>query len=184
MGRAARGVRVVAAAALTAWGLAASASAQPQTTPPASPGSTPEGAQGHALPTSVDRVKDRLSREPVIQLDHGPIFRVEIAERRPRYWDLEAPFLVEPAPRLPTTRWHDEFLGMTTPPEARLFSPMNRPSETAMVAATSLLFAGAASLLQDAVRQWRENRSEGRRRAAREEVDAALAAWAAANPQK
>ena len=133
------------------------------------------------LPTSIDKVREGLAREPVLVLETQPVFRVEVTERRPRYWDLQSPFHFTFEPRTTTTRWHDEFLAMSTPREVTMYSPMYSSSDTAMAAATGLLFAGAASLITSAFKEWRENRREGKARAAKEEVDAALAAWEAAN---
>ena len=147
------------------------------------PPGQPEPDPDTSLPTSLDKVRDGLSREPVIRLTTLPIFRVDINQRRPRYWDLEAPFLFPAEPRTSTTRWHDEFLAMTTPDEVRAFSGLNSGSaETLQLAATSLLFAGAVKLVQSGFAKWQDGRQQGRVRAAREEVDAAIAAWEAANP--
>ena len=130
---------------------------------------------------SVDRIREGLGREPVLRLDGLPVFSLTINERRPRYWDLQSPFLFKVEPRTSTTRWHDEFQAMVTPDEARLYSPMLSPSETATIAATSLLFAGAASLVKAGFSEWKQGRREGQARAAVAEVDAALAAWRLAN---
>jgi hypothetical protein len=165
----------VAAGQAPAAGQAQTATRQP----PGEAEADPEAS----LPTSVDKVRDGLAREPVIRLTTQPIFRVDINERRPRYWDLEAPFLFPVEPRTSTTRWHDEFLAMTTPDEVRAFSGLNSGSaETLQLAATSLLFAGAVKLVQSGFAKWQDGRREGKVRAAREEVDAAIAAWEAANP--
>jgi hypothetical protein len=43
--------------------------------------------------------------------------------------------------------------------------------------ATGLLVAGAVKLLQAGFSEWQEHRREAKARAARAEVDAALAAW-------
>ncbi len=157
--------------------------------PPASEGQgaslEPRGTDEETeLPVSVDRVRKALEREPVLRLDTLPVFSLIISERRPRYWDLQSPFLFQVEPRTSTTRWHDEFQSMVTPDEARLYSPMLSPSETATIAATSLLFAGAASLLKAGFSEWKQGRREGKARAAVAEVDAALAAWALANERK
>ena len=160
----------------------APAAAQAQTATRQPPGEA-EADPEASLPTSVDKVRDGLAREPVIRLTTQPIFRVDINERRPRYWDLEAPFLFPVEPRTSTTRWHDEFLAMTTPDEVRAFSGLNSGSaETLQLAATSLLFAGAVKLVQSGFAKWQDGRRQGKVRAAREEVDAAIAAWEAANP--
>ena len=165
----------VAAGQAPAAGQAQTATRQP----PGEAEADPEAS----LPTSVDKVRDGLARESVIRLTTQPIFRVDINERRPRYWDLEAPFLFPVEPRTSTTRWHDEFLAMTTPDEVRAFSGLNSGSaETLQLAATSLLFAGAVKLVQSGFAKWQDGRRQGKVRAAREEVDAAIAAWEAANP--
>ena len=178
--------------------LTVTASAQQASVPSALAGSTasestaeqqqdptqqPQASTG-PLPVSVDRIREELGREPVLRLDSLPVFSLTINERRPRYWDLQSPFLFKVEPRTSTTRWHDEFQAMVTPDEARLYSPMLSPSETATIAATSLLFAGAASLLKAGFGEWQQGRREGKARAAVAEVDAALAAWALANERR
>jgi hypothetical protein len=164
-----------------AGGLAVPASAQPSPAAPAPAGSTAElTAPGQtALPVSLDRIRDELSREPAIRLESQPVFRVAITERRPRYWDLQSPFLFTLEPRTTTTRWHDEFRAMVTPEEVSMYGPMHSSGETAQLVGTGLLFAGAVKLVEAGIGKWRENRREGKARAAREEVDAALAAWEA-----
>jgi hypothetical protein len=169
-------MRRVAAGVAVLLGLVVPASAAAQ--PPSQPAS-PATAQ---LPTSVENVREGLSREPVLQLEAPPVFRIEVTERRPRYWDMQSPFHFTFEPQ-GGGRWHDEFLAMTTPREVGMYSPMYSNADTAMAAATSLAFAGAASLVTAAFRDWREARREGKAREAREEVDAALAAWEAANPK-
>jgi hypothetical protein len=161
------------AALLFGIAIAAPAAAQSQSQPVAP-------APQFQLPTSVENVREGLAREPVLRLEAPPIFRVEVTERRPRYWDLQSPFhfTFEPGGG---ANWHREFLAMTTPREAGMYTPMYSNADTAMVAATGLVFAGTASLVTAAFREWREGRREGKAREAREEVDAALEAWAAAN---
>jgi hypothetical protein len=120
----------------------------------------------------------------VLRLDSQPVFRLNITERRPRYWDLQSPFLFTLEPRTSTTRWHDEFTSMVTPTEATMYGSMLSASETATIAATSLLFAGAASLLKAGFSEWKQSRRDGKARAARDEVDEALAAWELVNTPK
>jgi hypothetical protein len=205
MGRSAWGARGCAAAALMASCLTVAASAQQASVQSAPAGSTatdstrqqPQASEGQGaslkprgteeeteLPVSVNRIREGLGREPVLRLDSLPVFSLTINERRPRYWDLQSPFLFEVEPRTSTTRWHDEFQAMVTPDEARAYSPMLSASETATIAATSLLFAGAASLLKAGFSEWKQGRREGKARAAVAEVDAALAAWALANEKR
>jgi hypothetical protein len=136
------------------------------------------------LPVSLDRVRKGLAHEPVLRLDSQPVFRLAITERRPRYWDLQSPFLFAVEPRTSTTRWHEEFRSMVTPTEATMYGSMLSQSETATIAATSLLFAGAASLVKAGISEWKQSRRDGKARAAREEVDEALAAWKLVNTPK
>ena len=191
MGRSALGARGCAAAALMAGCLTVTASAQQAAAPSTPAGSTdarPQASGGREdslrpqeLPVSFERVRDGLAREPVLRLDSLPVFSLTVNERRPRYWDLQSPFLFATEPRTSTTRWHDEYLSMTTPTEARMYGSMLSASETATLAATSLLFAGAASLVQTGFGQWKQSRREGKARDAVDEVDAALEAWELAN---
>lgn len=165
-----------------AGGLAVPASAQQPPVAPAPAGSTaqpPGPIPQDALPLSVDRVREGLAREPLIRLDRQPVFRVAISERRPRYWDLQSPFLFTLEPRTTTTRWHDEFRSNVTPEEVSMYGPMHSSGETAQLVATGLLFAGAVELVQAGFGKWRQHRREAKARAARLEVDAALAAWEA-----
>ena len=178
MGRSAWGARGCAAAALMASCLTVTASAQQASVPSSPAGSTAPDA------VSVDRVRDGLTREPVLRLDTLPVFSLIVNERRPRYWDLQSPFLFKVEPRTSTTRWHDEFQAMVTPDEARLYSPMLSQGESATIAATSLLFAAGASLITEGFSQWTQSRRDGKARAAVAEVDAALAAWALANEKR
>ena len=161
-----------------------------QTAPPGSTKDRPQasGEQDDSLkpqeiPLSFERIRDGLAREAVLRLDSLPVYRMTVNERRPRHWDLQSPFQFPVEPRTSTTRWHDEFNAMVTDPEARLYSPMLSQGETATIAATSLLFAGGASLIKAGFSEWKQKRREGKARAAVDEVDAALAAWAAANPR-
>lgn len=198
MSRSVLDVRGCAAAALMACGLTVTASAQHASGPSSPAGSTPtrpqasdaredslrprdtETAAQNALPVSVERVREGLAREPAIRLDGMPVFSLTVNERRPRYWDLEGPFVFPMEPRTTTTRWHDEFRSMVTPTEATAYGSMLSQSETATIAATSLLFSGAASLVKAGFSEWKRSRREGRAREAAAEVDAALAAWQAA----
>ena len=157
---------------------------QPQTSGSEDVSLKPRNAEQAELPVSLDRVRKGLEHEPVLRLDVQPVFRLDITERRPRYWDLQSPFLFPVEPRTSTTRWHDEFRSMVTPTEATMYGSMLSQSEAATIAATSLLFAGAASLLKAGINEWKQSRRDGKARAAREEVDEALAAWELANTPK
>lgn len=171
-------MRRIAVGVAVILGLAVAPASRAAAQPPRQPApSTPSAAP---LPTSVENVREGLSREELLRLEAPPVFRIEVTERRPRHWDMQSPFHFTFEPQA-GGRWHDEFLSMTTPREAGMYTPMYSSADTAMAAATSLAFAGAASLVTAAFREWREGRREGKARAAREEVNAALAAWEAAN---
>lgn len=120
-----------------------------------------------------------MRREPSLRLDVGPVFRVAIQERRPRYLDLTSEQFKLPwwEPRSSTTLWHDEYLAMVTPPEYRLYSQVFTNGELLQLAATSLAFAGAMSLIKAGIGEIAEARREGQVRDARREVDEALRAF-------
>ena len=192
MGRPAWGARSCAAVALMAGSLTVTASAQLASAQTAPAGSTRATGQQPQLPdaateppVSIERVREGLTREPALRLDVQPIFRVEVRERRPRYWDLDlqSPFLFPLEPRANSTRWHNEFLSMVTPEEASLYSPMLSTGELATVAATSLLFSGAAELIKDGFQKWGQARKKSKQRAAKKEVDEAILEWEFANPR-
>lgn len=169
--------------------LTVNASAQQAPGAPAPAGSTqsprdqPPPPPADALPVSIDRVREGLTHQPAMRLDIQPVFRLQITERRPRYWDLQSPFLFQVEPRSSTTQWHNEFLAMVTPSEASAYSPMLTTGELATISATSLLFAGAAELVKDGFGKWRSSRKKGKERAAKKEVDEALLQWEFANPR-
>jgi hypothetical protein len=192
MGRSAWGARGCAAVALMAGSLAVTASAQQASAQTASAGSTRATGQQPqprdsttGPPVSIERVREGLKREPALRLDVQPVFRLEVRERRPRYWDLDlqSPFLFPVEPRASSTRWHNEFLAMVTPQEASAYSPMFTTGELVTVAATSLLFAGATELVTDGFQKWGQARKKGKQRAAKKEVDEAILEWEFANPR-
>ncbi len=182
-----RGSWMGAAAALMAACLSAPVSAQqasPASPAPAAPDASrdpPADARDPlpALPTSFERVKEELKEPPALKLDVQlpPVFRIEITERVPRHWELSNRFYVPKEPRTATTRWHDEFLAMTTPPEFRAYSPALTQSERAVIAASSLAFAGVMALMQQAVEGIADARRNAREAQAREEVEAAWRAF-------
>ena len=141
-------------------------------TPPGRPSQQPSDE----LPYSLDRIKEELEKEPliVLDLDGLPVFRLEVIERRPRAFELPGQFDVPWQPRPATTAWHDEFLAMVTPEEARLWSPLFTSGEIAQLAGTSLASLGVLELAAAAARRWRDARRRAREAAAREEVDEAL----------
>jgi hypothetical protein len=128
-----------------------------------------------ALPISLERISEGLERTPVIDLDAlRPTFRVEIVGTRER-WTLEIDWLgTEEGFKPPAgTPWHNQYLNMVTPAQAGSFGAFEG-SDLLQVMGTSLaqrLAAGwVAGKITSAVRGRRE-------RKAREEVDAAIAAW-------
>jgi hypothetical protein len=138
-----------------------------------------ESRESPTTPYSVDRVRESLEREPAVvtSLDRLAVFRLEIVERRPRTLDLDSPFTTSGEPRSWTTSWHDEFLGMVTPDEARPYSPMLSSTDRMQLVGTSLAALGVIELATSAVNTWRASRRRGAEAAARREVDAALEAF-------
>jgi hypothetical protein len=127
------------------------------------------------LPVSVDRIQHQLERKPSISLDLiRPTFRTEVIEKRPS-WLGEIDWLGDDA-RLPHPsgpRWHDEFLNMVTPPQARLYGQANN-GDLLQLVATSVVEAVMTRALVSKVRTAAERR---RAREVRQEIDDAIAAW-------
>jgi hypothetical protein len=128
-----------------------------------------------ALPISLDRIGKQLEKTPVLDLSATrPMFRMQIFGTRPR-WTTSIDWLgTANGGRPPVgTPWHDQFLNMVTPPEARSFGAF-QGTDLLQVMATSLaqgLAVGAvAGKIKTTIRERRE-------RAARAEVDAAIAEW-------
>jgi hypothetical protein len=120
-------------------------------------------------PSSMDRIKDALAREPALVI-HLPTFRSGITERRPGYFDLAEPVALPKHPPVWNAGWHNEFLAMVTPPEFRMWQAFTN-SDLLQVSATSLasgLFGKGLTSVSD----WRQTAREAQ---AREEVDRALA---------
>jgi len=135
----------------------------------------PPAVDTDQLPISVDRIQEQLEHPPTINLDAvRPNFRAEVIGKRPQWWgDID--WLGE-QPRLPqptTPRWHDDFLNMVTPPQARLYGQSNN-GDLAQLVATSMVQALVTRALVAKVRNASENRHK---RQAQQEVDDALAAW-------
>ena len=165
-----RGVAVVVMVAL-AWATPAGAQQQPEPPPstPASPVDVDE------LPVSVERIQNRLAQPSAITLDLiQPVFRLEVVERRPE-WQIDIDWLGtrDGAPVPYGYPWHDQFLAMVTPPEARAFGAFTG-TDLLQILATSL----AQGLITTAVAEKITSAIKERRaREAREEVDAAIDAW-------
>jgi hypothetical protein len=157
-----------------------SASAQtgnaPQAPQPQKPATGPATVVDvEALPISLERISEQLEKPPVLDLGATrPTFRVQILGTRPRWstgidWLGTADGLKPPA----GAPWHDQFLNMVTPPEARGFGAF-QGMDLLQVMGTSLAQGLAAGAVAGAIKS---SLRERRERQAREEVDAAIAAW-------
>lgn len=128
-----------------------------------------------ALPISLERIEERLERTPVIDLETlRPTFRVQIIGTRPR-WTLGIDWLgteegFKPPAGIP---WHNQYLNMVTPAQARSFGAFEG-TDLLQVMGTSVAQGLAAGLLAGKIKSTLRARRE---REAREEVDAAIAAW-------
>jgi hypothetical protein len=136
-----------------------------------------------ALPIDIGRIRRKLEQpQPPVRLDFNrPIFRVEVIQKRPD-WVGEIDWLGnEPNVPHPTRpAWHDEFLAMTTPPQARLFGQSNNLDLLQLVA-TSVVQAALTGALVGKVRSAAAARREAE---ARREVDDAIAAWKKAREER
>ncbi len=156
-------VSLVGTVGMTLFCLTAHAAAQERPAPPAN------DQLPQSEPSSMDRVKDALAREPALVI-HLPTFRSGTTERRPGYFDLAEPVALSKQPPVWNAGWHNEFLAMVTPPEFRTWQAFTN-SDLLQVSATSM---GAALFGKGlaAVSDWRQTAREAQ---AREEVDRALA---------
>jgi hypothetical protein len=155
--------------------------AAPSSSQPASPsGPAPTGQQvpvdTDALPIDVGRIRRQLeqSKAPIRLEFSRPIFQLEVIENRPE-WVGEIDWLGnEPNVPHPTRpAWHDEFLAMTTPPQARLYGQSNNLDLLQLVA-TSVVQAALTNAIVGKVRSSAAARREAE---AKREVDEAIAAW-------
>ena len=166
-----RGVAVVVIVALAC--ATPAGAQQPQPERPSSSPATPVDVD--ELPVSVERIQNRLAQPSALSLDLiQPVFRLEVVERRPE-WKIEIDWLGtrDGAPVPFGYPWHDQFLAMVTPPEARAFSAFTG-TDLLQILATSL----AQGLITQAVAaKIKSAITERRAREAREEVDAAIEAW-------
>jgi hypothetical protein len=128
-----------------------------------------------ALPLSLDRIAEQLEKPPALRLDTiHPTFRVQIFGERPR-WLADIDWLgAADGRKLPVgAPWHDQFLNMVTPAEARSFGAFEG-TDLLQVMATSLAQGLATQAVVGAINSAIRERRERR---AKEEVDAAIAAW-------
>ena len=152
---------------------------------PGAPAQRPPGQQDapatdtpinvESLPISLERIGEELERTPVIDLEAlRPTFRVQIVGARPR-WTLGIDWLgTEEGFKPPAgTPWHNQYLNMVTPHQARSFGAFEG-TDLLQVVGTSFVQALAAGLVTGKIKSAVQARSERR---AREEVDAAIAAW-------
>ncbi len=145
---------------------------QPQ---PQNPPAAKTAVNVDALPVSLERISEDLERTPVIDLDAlRPTFRVQIVGTRAR-WTLGIDWLgTEEGVKPPAgTPWHNQYLNMVTPAEARSFGAFEG-TDLLQVMGTSLAQGLAAGLVAGKIKSALRARRE---REAREEVDAAIAAW-------
>jgi hypothetical protein len=174
---------VLRAGVLVVYVISWSAAAGAQTTgAPAQRPSTQQEAPAadtpinvEALPISLERIGEGLERAPVIDLEAlRPTFRVQIVGARPR-WTLGIDWLgTEEGIKPPAgTPWHNQYLNMVTPPQARSFGAFEG-TDLLQVVGTSFVQALAAGLVTGKIKSAVQARRERR---AREEVDAAIAAW-------
>jgi hypothetical protein len=131
------------------------------------------------LPISIERIQKGLARQPAMTtVPSRPIFRLEVfGEQRRLAGDIDwlDPEHENSAYRPNGPRWHNEFLSMVTPPEARAYGAFS-PGELLQVAVTSLAQALGTRAVVGAVKSATRDR---RQRQAEAEVDAAIAAWKA-----
>jgi hypothetical protein len=142
---------------------------------PAQPSSPKQQVDTDELPVSVDRIQQQLEHPPAINLElTRPVFRAEIVARRP-LWVGSIDWLGDQAklPQPTSPAWHDEFLSMVTPPQARLYGQANN-GELLQLVATSFVQAAMTRAL---VGKIREAASARRAAEARREVDEALSDW-------
>lgn len=147
------------------------------TAEPPAPPQQAAPASGGELPVDLDRIQRTLSRPPALKMKSDrPVFRVEVLGRKPTIEEILGPdYLRGPVPHGGMT--HQEFLSMVTPDEFRGYS-MFTNREGITLAATSLALHWA---LMKAVDKLKQAHSERARKAAREEVLAALNELEAAN---
>ena len=139
------------------------------------PAGTATNVDVDALPISLERIGEQLEKPSVLDLSATrPTFRVQIYGKRPR-WTSGIDWLGTAEGGKPPvgTPWHDQFLNMVTPPEARSFGAFTG-TDLLQVMATSLAQGLAAGVV---VGKIKSSLRERREREAREEVDAAIAEW-------
>jgi hypothetical protein len=153
------------------------ASAQTGGAPSEPPATAPKppAVNVDALPLSLERIAEQLEEPPALRLDTTqPTFRVQIYGQR-QLWLGDIDWLgTADGRRAPAgVQWHDQFLNMTTPPQARSFGAFEG-TDLLQVMVTSLVQGLATETVAGAIKAAIRERRE---RQAKEEVDAAIAAW-------
>ena len=134
---------------------------------PAAPALDPDD-----LPVSIEKIQRALSRPPAIRVtEQRPVFRVEVFGRKPTIEEILGPdFHRGPVAYGGIT--HQEFLNMVTPKDVQGYAAFTN-KEAAVVAVTSFALQYA---LAKAIKKFQEAKREIDRKAAKREVDEALAA--------
>jgi hypothetical protein len=130
------------------------------------------------LGVSFDRVKAALERElgPALRISSDqPTFRVEIIEKRkPFLPDFTEGLKIDWQPVTATGLYHDEFMSMVTPPQARPYGAFVN-GELVQVALTSvlnsLLMSGARSLIDSGRDAWQARVEQAIREQVRREFE-------------
>jgi len=133
----------------------------------------PVEAQAAAPLVSLDRIREGLDRapQPRLKMPRPPDFWITVEGQLPRIDAFITNESLRLGPSMPTSVTHQEFLSMDTPRAARSYQSFS-PGELAVVGATSLAFAYAASTLPRVLKQaWHDRQIEQ----ARKEVAAVLA---------
>ena len=152
----------------------------------ATPGSVPEpqsAAQtnpqnpAEVSDKSLERIQNKLMRDPAIKLDKQPAegalptFRVQVDAPALTIDQIVGPdFLRGPMPAVGMT--HQEFLDLVTPKDVRGYAAFtNEQGITVALTSTALQWA-----LRNALEEWRGAKDEQAQEAARKEIQDALAA--------
>lgn len=143
--------------------------------PGQAPPAAQEAAPATAGPAALGRIRSALERAPqaVLTLPETPEFVIVIEGKLPRFEDFVAAGELRSF-AMPVAMTHSEYLGMVTPPEARLFgSSVN--GELAQVVATSvgtgLALAAIAQALKRAFRSRKEEDAKREVEAVLEELE-------------
>lgn len=166
---------LLAAAALL---LPVPAAGQAAATQPAQPQPQAAGAASQEIPVSIDRIRDALERPHVLSIPKQDVtFRVTVYGR-PLLSDFAESLKVGPQPVVSGGFTHNEFLRLTTPPQAQpyaAFTGWDLLSVAAQSLVSSLALNGAVAGIQALQRSWREREEAKAREEVRREFEAYLA---------